>query len=539
MKASDLLVDQLVKNWVKVVYWVPGEENLDLIESIRESEEIDLILTRNEQTAVFMAATYGRLTENPWVAISTLGPWATNLVTWVTYAQLGGFPVVVITWQKPIKKSKQGLFQIINVVSMMEPITKFATKVVSGYRLAHILNNAFRLSKSERPGASCIELPEDIARESVDVDTSLISHQKVRRPAIDEKCLNNLIKELEKAKHPIILIWAWANRKKITKYLTYFIQKHNIPFFTSQMWKGVVDESLSQCLGTAALSSGDYIHDAISQSDLILSVWYDPVEKPTYLIGSWGVKTIHINFFESRIDPVYSPYLDIVGDIGNTFWQLCESNIDTTKQDFERIYSTKEKYQEQITRNIEEEDMGDNIMGPRKLVNDTRNFLEKEDILALDNWLYKVWFARNYICYKPNTLILDNALATMGAGVASGMEAKRLNPNKNVVVITGDGWFMMNVGDLETAVRQDLDLIIVVLNDWSYWMIKWKQQVTSMPVWWMDFGNPDYVKLAESFGWVWFRVENKNNFFETLKNAQKQKWLKIIDLKFKYPEEIN
>jgi len=538
MKASDLFIETLIKNWVKTIYGVPWEENLDLIDSLRKSGKIELILTRNEQTAVFMAATYGRLTWEVWVAIATLWPWATNMVTWVAYAQLWWFPIMVITGQKPIKKSKQWQFQIIDVVGMMKPITKYSTSIVSSSRIPYILNNAFKIAKSERPWAVAIELPEDIASENVETKNYLVSDEKIRRPIVDEKSILILKKELESAKSPIILIWAWANRKRITKYLWEFIKKYNIPFFTSQMWKWVISEEFSQYLWTAALTSWDYIHDAIKKSDLILSVWYDPIEKPTHLIWNWWTKNIHINFYESNLDEVYNPYYEIIWDIASTFWQLSETKIDNSNWNFDEIYEIKNNYEKLIQENIVLEVESENVMWPRQLVEDVRSVLAKDDIVALDNGLYKVWFARNYKTYSPNTLLLDNALATMWAWVASWLEAKRINNDKNVVVVTWDWGLVMNLWDLETVVRLWVDLTIVVLNNYSYWMIKWKQTGADMPEWWLDFWNPDFVTLAKSFGWKWYKVENKNYFRAVLEAANKEKWLKIIDLKFDYPVEI-
>ncbi len=538
MKASDLFVEILEKKWVHTIYGVPWEENLDLVDSIRKSWKIKLVITRNEQTAVFMAATYGRLTGKLWVALATLWPGATNMVTWVAYAQLGGFPIMVITGQKPIRKSKQGLFQIIDVVAMMKPITKYATTLVSWNKIPYVLDNAFRIATSERPGAVAIELPEDIAAEMVENPNLNISVEKIRRPIIDEKAIALLVQELQKAKSPIILVGAWANRKRITKYLTEFITKNNIPFFASQMWKWVVREDVKQYLWTAALTSNDYIHDAIKKADLILSVGYDPIEKPTHLIGEWGTKNIHINFYEANIDEVYNPYLEIVWDIGSTFWQLSESNIDTGNWNFKEIYEIKENYEKKIQENLAKEIGESWVMWPRQLVQDVRDVLKNDDIVALDNGLYKVWFARNYKTFEPNTLLLDNALATMGAGLASGMEAKILHPEKSVVVITWDWGLVMNLWDLETAVRLNLDITVVVLNNASYWMIKWKQVGANMPMWGLDFGNPDFVKLAESFWGKWYKVENKHEFQETLRRVNQEKWLKIIDLDFDYPQEI-
>ncbi|QFR39587.1 acetolactate synthase large subunit [Candidatus Gracilibacteria bacterium 28_42_T64] len=533
MKATDLFIKILENHGVETIYGVPGEENLDFLNSLKDSK-IELILTRNEQTAVFMAATYGRFTGKLGVALATLGPGATNMVTGVAYATLGGMPVMVITGQKPIKKSKQGQFQIIDVVSMMKPITKYSTSIVSPDRIPYILNNAFRIAEEERPGAVAIELPEDIAGESVSEEVVITEELKIRRPQIDEKMLEILKTELEKAKKPITLIGAGANRKRISKYLTKFIEKYNIPFFSSQMGKGVVDERLSQYIGTAALTSGDYLHDIIDTADLILSVGYDAIEKPTTVVGTQGTKTIHINFYSTEIDPVYAPYLEVVGDIGNTFWQLDEIDVDNSSWDFDEMYKINGENRKKIEQNISLEDEHDYMM-PRRLSKELREVLGDDDILTLDNGLYKVWLARNYPAYKPNTILLDNAFATMGAGVASAMEACRLNPDKQVVSVTGDGGLVMNLGDLETAVRLGIDLVIVILNNNSYGMIKWKQTGAGFENYGLDFGNPDFVKLAESFGAKGYKVENKEDFKTTIENALKEKGIKIIDLDFDYP----
>ncbi len=537
MKASDLFIKSLENEGVEYIYWVPWEENLDFLESIRQSDSIKLILTRNEQTAVFMAATYGRLTWKAGVAIATLWPWATNMVTWVAYAQLWGMPVIIITWQKPIKKSKQWQFQIIDVVSMMKPVTKSASVIISWNRIPSMIRNAFKIAESEKPWAVHLELPEDIASEWVEEWYKPMNIEKIRRPIADEKMILNLVSKLEKAKSPIILIWSGANRKRITKYLTKFIIDNNIPFFSSQMWKWVVDERLDQYLWTAALTENDYIHEAISKADLILSVGYDVVEKPTSIIWINWIETIHINFYNAIIDDVYFPSLEVVGDIASVFWQLTESKINKSNWDFKEIYNININNHNKIKDNISLE-KDEKFMFPRRLTNELRESLWSDDILALDNWLYKVWIARNYPAYKPNTILLDNALATMGAWFSSAMAAKMINPNKNVVCVTWDWGLVMNLWDLETAVRLNLDITIVVLNNSSYWMIKWKQEWAWFWDYWLDFWNPDFVKLAESFWAKWYSVVNPNEFKSVLDKTLNEKWLKIIDLAFDYPLEI-
>lgn len=495
-KASDLFIACLLQEGVKYIFGVPGEENLDLIESLRTSS-IELIITRNEQTAVFMAATYGRLTGKAGVALATLWPGATNMVTGVAYAQLGGMPIIVITGQKPIKQSKQWRFQVLDVVSMMEPITKHASSIANIHRIPSTIRQAFKLAEEEKPWAVHIELAEDIAKEIDEETIQPIKPHKIRRPQIDEKMRQKLIIKLQNAKHPLILIGSGANRKRITNYLTKFIQKTNIPFFTSQMGKGVVSEDLPQCLGTAALTSGDYIHEIIEQADCILTIGYDLVEKPGMIKHNQEI--IHINFFSAIIDQLYTPSLEVIGDIGNTLWQLYESDeLHSDLWDFTEIYIHNKKNKLRIEQTTQEE-YTHKILWPRRLAKDLRKILQPSDILALDNGLYKVWLARNYQAMEPNTVLLDNALATMGAGIGTSIIAKMLNPNKQVVCVVGDGWLVMNLGDLKTAVNLWLDLVIIILNDNAYGMIKRKQQNMWFQDYALDLENPDFTKLAKAF----------------------------------------
>jgi len=536
MKASDLFVKCLEVEWVDYIYWVPWEENLDLLESIRKSN-IRFILTRNEQTAVFMAATYWRLSGKTGVALATLGPWATNMLTWVAYAQLWWMPILIITWQKPIKKSKQWQFQIIDVVSMMKPITKSSQTIISWTKINFLIRNAFKIAEAEKPWAVHLELAEDIAAEELDDKFTPLKLEKVRRPVVDEKWIKLLEDKLRKAKSPILLIWAWANRKRITKYLSEFIIKNNIPFFCSQMWKWVIDERLDQYIWTAALTENDYIHEAINKADLILSIWYDIVEKPTNIIWQDWIETIHINFYDAVLDNVYLAWLEIVWDIANTIWKLSQIDFSNTKWDFKEIYKISKNYNKKIKDNLILEE-NETIMYPRKLALDLREVLGEEDILVLDNWLYKVWLARNYPAYKANTILLDNALATMWAWLASAISAKLINPEKNIVCVTWDWWLVMNLWDLETAVRLWIDISIVILNNANYWMIRWKQENAWFWDFWLNFNNPDFVKLAESFWAKWYNIKDKNEFKWILKKSLSEQWIKIIDLAFDYPKDI-
>jgi acetolactate synthase-1/2/3 large subunit len=527
MKASDLFVKALENEGVEYIFGIPGEENLDFLSSL-ENSSIKLILTRHEQGAGFMAATYGRLTGKPGVCLSTLGPGATNFVTPAAYAQLGGMPMLMITGQKPIKESKQGQFQIVDIVNMMRPITKYTKQVVHGNTIAAIVREAFRVSMEERPGAVHIELPEDIAAEESDEYVYQIA--EVRRPDADAKAINRAVEKIEAAKMPLLLIGAGANRKRASVALTEFVDNTGIPFFNTQMGKGVIDERHECFLGTAALSSADFLHCAVERADLIINVGHDVIEKPPFFMKK-GQEVIHINFSDAQIDSVYYPQLDVVGDVATTIQHLTEALTPQSHWDFDYFHRVRKEVVSRIATYSHDERFP---VLPQSAVTLMREELDSDSIIALDNGVYKIWFARNYPCYENNTLLLDNALATMGAGLPSGMMAKMINPASKVVAVCGDGGFMMNSQELETAVRLGLDMVVVILNDSAYGMIKWKQEGMGFNNFGLDYGNPDFVKYAESYGAIGHRPTSYNNFREIFKTAINSKGVHLIDLAVDY-----
>ncbi len=530
MKASDLFVKCLENEGVEYIFGIPGEENLDFLESLKDSP-IKLILTRHEQPAGFMAATIGRLTGHPGVCLSTLGPGATNFFTPAAYAQLGAMPMCMITGQKPIHSSKQGHFQIIDTVDMMKPITKFTKQIVRGDRTPSIVREAFRVACEERPGAVHLELPEDVAAETT--STLPIPHSPVRRADANEKAVDKAIDYIEKAKRPLILIGAGANRKRIAKHLIRLIENTGIPFFNTQMGKGVVPEDHPLFLGTAALSDNDYLHCAIQRSDLIINIGHDVVEKPPFFMTPDGFSVIHINFVPSETDEIYFPQLDVVGDIANALWQISERLTHSPDWDFSYFMKVKQHVDEKLAENAD----ADNFpIYPQRLVSDVRAALGAEDIIALDNGVYKVWFARNYRALASNTILLDNALATMGAGFPSAMAAKMVYPDRKVVAICGDGGFMMNSHEVETAVRLKLDITVLILNDSAYGMIKWKQAGMGFADYGLDFGNPDFVKYAEAYGANGHRVTAVDELKSLLISCTTTPGVHLIDCPVDYSE---
>jgi len=531
MNAADLLIKALEHEGVRHIFAVPGEENLDVLDSIRRSS-IQLVVTRHEQAAGFMAATHGRLTGKTGVCLSTLGPGATNLVTAAAYAQLGGMPMLMITGQKPITTSKQGRFQIIDVVELMQPVTKSAHQIVHGHTVASRVREAFRLAEEERPGAVHLELPEDIAHQSI-TDGFLYPRDTIRRPAADEKAVATAVERIEDAKRPLLLIGAGANRTMTSKMLQRLVDKTGIPFFTTQMGKGVLDERQELCLGTAALSEKDHLHTAIADADLIINVGHDVVEKPPFFMKPGGAEVLHVNYSAASVDRVYFPATQVVGDVANALWQIGERLEKRSHWDCRRFLETKRSLLEKMH---EKSDAASFPVKPQRLVRDVRKAVPEDGIIALDNGMYKIWFARNYPAYAPNTVLLDNALATMGAGLPSAMMAALLDPHRKVVAICGDGGFMMTSQELETARRLQLNLVIVIVRDDGFGMIKWKQEAMKLPSFGLDFKNPDFVALARAFGVHGARVTRTDELLPALEQALATGGVHVIDVPVDYDE---
>ncbi|HEV2817362.1 MAG TPA: acetolactate synthase large subunit [Allosphingosinicella sp.] len=530
-KASDLFIRCLEEEGVEYVFGVPGEENLDFLDSLSRSTRIRLILTRHEQGAGFMAATYGRHTGKTGVCLATLGPGATNFVTAAAYAQLGGMPMLMITGQKPIKKSKQGRFQILDVVDMMGPITKYTHQLASADNIPSRVREAIRLAEEEKPGATHLEFPEDIAEEKT--DSVPLKRSLVRRPAADEKAVHAAVKRIESASAPIMVIGAGANRKMTSRMLLQLIEKTEIPFIATQLGKGVIDELHPKFLGCAALSSGDFCHRAIEAADLIVNVGHDVIEKPPFFMKQGGPDVIHVSTNTASVDPVYFPQIEVIGDIANAIWQIKERIVPQPGWDCGAMFRARAAEVAHTAGLCGDERFP---IFPPCLVGRVREAMPANGILCLDNGVYKIWFARNYPARAPNTVLLDNALATMGAGLPSAMASKMVHPDRKVMAICGDGGFMMNSQEMETAVRLKLDITVLILRDDAYGMIRWKQANMGFADFGLTYGNPDFVKYAESYGAIGHRVDSAESLPGILAECLGTPGVHLIDCPVDYSE---
>ena len=525
MKASDLFVRQLEEEGVEYIFGLPGEENLDFLESLRTSH-IKLVVTRHEQAAAFMAATYGRLTGNAGVCFSTLGPGATNLVTGIAHAQLIGAPLVAITGQKAVRGNWQGRFQLVDVVGLMRPITKHAESIADPSAIPTVLRNAFKLAQAERPGAVHVELPEDVA--DSDTEASVQRSIPARRPDPDREATNSAADLINAAHHPLLILSAGANRKLVWKELREFVERTGIYVVHTQMGKGVLSDLSPYSLFAAGIHKRDYVNCGIDRADVVIVVGYNIVEYPPFVWNSdLHKKIIHIDFTEADVDKYYDPAIELVGDISVALRMLGQK-VRRREDAFFRDLRTflLEKLAAPCDRTFPPM--------PQEVVCHVRQALAEEDIVTLDNGIYKLWFSRLYQTFKPNTFIVDNALATMGAGLPAAIAAKMLYPERRVIAVVGDGGFMMNAQELETAVRLNTHIVILILNDNAFGFIKWKQRNMGFHEFGLDYGNPDFARFAECHGAVGMTMRKGDDLSAMLRRAFDLKRTVVIECPIDY-----
>mmetsp|Transcript_18860 Transcript_18860/g.37026 ORF Transcript_18860/g.37026 Transcript_18860/m.37026 type:complete len:1146 (+) Transcript_18860:340-3777(+) len=532
IKVSELLVKALENEGVEYVVGIPGEENLDVLEALRKSK-IKVILTRHEQAAGFICSTVGRLTgQVKAVALSTLGPGATNFTTAAAFAYLGGMPCVFLTGQKGIRHTKQAEFQIVDIVGMYQPLTKYAKTITDGNMVPSMVRRAFREATTEKQGPTLLELPEDIASEMTNF--ALFEPTPVRRPVTDDKGTWEATELLMNAKRPIMVIGAAANRHHARRAVREFVDELKIHFVSTQMGKGVVDERSKYFLGCAAISSKDYIHAALDISDVIIMVGHDTTEKPPFIMsaGAKDRKVIHVSFQAAHVDSTYYPQVEVVGDCANAVWQLKEKLLAKNKTfDVPEFHRIKEYTDECMKRGEDDDQFPMNIS---RVIADMRQVLPNDCILSLDNGLYKVMIARAFKAVEPQTVLLDNALATMGAGLPNAIGTNLAYPDKPVVAVCGDGGYFMNSAELATAVQYGFNMTVLVLNDNALGMIKWKQGGMGFDEFNLDLRNPDLVKHAESFGAKGYRVTKVEEFSDILKQCVASKGVHVVEVPITY-----
>src|SRR5918993_2393580 len=420
--------------------------------------------------------------------------------------------------------SRQARFQIVDMIGTMRPLTKSTRQIVSTGSIPTLVRDAFRVAMEERPGPVHLELPEDIAGEEAP-DLPMVPPHQIDLPVAHPSALDRAAEMILKAERPLVMLGAASSRPRLSAGLSDFVLRTQLPFFNTQMGKGTVAGGHNLYMGTAALSERDYVHQAIDKADLILSIGHDTIEKPPFIMGPQGPQVIHVGYMPANVEQVYFPHAEVVGDVGPSLALLAD-RLEGKLEAASALAALREEILARIMDRATEDRFPPT---PQRIVHDVRQVMPEDGIVALDNGMYKIWFARNYRTHVANTLLLDNALATMGAGLPSAMMAALLNPERRVLAVCGDGGFMMNSQELETAVRLKLNLVVIVLNDSAYGMIRWKQAVDRFPDYGMTFNNPDFVQYAGSYGAKGWRVEATDDLAPTLETAFAAGGVHLVD----------
>ena len=537
MKASDLFVKCLEAEGIEYIFGVPGEENADFMMSLEQTDKISFILCRHEQGASFMAEIYGRLTGQAAGCLGTLGPGATNLITGVADANMDRAPMLVLTGQGSTERLHKESHQVMDVVHMFEPVTKWATTILHANNIPEIVRKAVRVARTEKPGAVHIELPEDIAKN--ETDAKPLQPQRFRRPVPADKIVNQAFEVLKNARRPVILAGNGCIRKRASKQLRIFCEKTGIGVISTFMAKGCVDMDADYCLYTIGLQSKDVVACAMDAADVVLCLGYDMVEYHPYLWNAQGTKhVIHADFLPAEIDEDYHPETEIVGDLAHTLWMLNERVDDNGGLEFElsQQAATRRDMQAELELHNNDETVG--TIRPQKVLWDVRQVMGAEDVVLSDVGAHKMWIARHYQCHEPNTCLIPNGFCSMGFALPGAIAASLVYPDKRILAICGDAGFMMNVQEMETAHRLGSSIVVMVWEDNEYGLIAWKQENQFGRHTDLSFGSPDWKQLASAFGWQGHYVENSRDLVSALEGAFNEKGPSLVVVPIDYRENM-
>ncbi len=530
MKAAELFVRCLENEGIEYIFGIPGEENLDIMDALLDSP-IRFVVVRHEQGAAFMADVYGRLTGRAGVCLATLGPGATNLITGVADANMDHAPLVAIAGQAATHRLHKESHQVLDLEQMFQPVTKYSSRLLTPATIPEVVRKAFKLAQTEKSGASFIEVPENIAEMEVDDHPLPVKNPLLPEPATSQ--VERAAKVISEARAPLILAGNGVIRAKAWKQLGDFAERLNIPVANTFMAKGVMPFRHPLTLGSAGLQAKDYVHCGFEGADVIICIGYDLVEYHPYLWHPSRDRTIiHIDTMPAEVDAFYPVTVGVVGDIKHALVRVGEL---ATPHQGHRLRPLREALIKEM--NACSTDMGFPVK-PQKLIWDLRTAMALEDLVICDVGAHKMWMARMFRCEVPNTCIISNGFASMGIAVPGAIAAKLAYPERKVVAVTGDAGFLMNVQEIETAVRMKTPLVILIWNDGGYGLIKWKQMSRFGRTAHVDFNNPDIAKLAESFGAVGLRIERTEELLPALKKALDDDNVTIIDCPVDYTENL-
>ena len=535
MNAAELLVRCLEAEGIEYIFGVPGEENADFMMALEPSKKIRFILTRHEQGAAFMAEIYGRLTGNPAGALGTLGPGATNLITGVADSNMDRAPMLVLTGQGSTDRLHKESHQIMDVVSMFKPVTKWATTILNPETIPEIVRKAVRLARTEKPGAVHLELPEDIA--SMSVSGKPMTPRRFRRPVPDDKIVDQAFEMLKSAKRPVIIAGNGCIRRRASKQLRLLAEKTGIGVISTFMAKGSVDMDADYCLYTVGLGSKDRVSQAIDDADLVITLGFDMVEyHPQLWNANRDKRILHADFLPAEIDEHYHPETAVIGDLAHALWMLNE-RIDEhglPEFDFGLQHEVRAAMAEDFAEYKDDETEG--TIRPQKALWDVRQVMGPQDVLLSDVGAHKMWVARHYQCHEPNTCLIPNGFCSMGFALPGAIGASIVLPERRIIAICGDAGFLMNVQEMETATRLKSNIVVMVWEDNEYGLIAWKQESHFGHHTDLAFGNPDWLGLAKAFDWHGHYVHNSADLEGELEAAFQEQGPSLVVIPIDYRE---
>ncbi|MBV1907264.1 MAG: acetolactate synthase large subunit [Pseudomonadales bacterium] len=518
MKASDLFVSCLEKEGIEYIFGVPGEENADFMMSLEKSDKIKFILARHEQGAAFMAEIYGRLTGNPAGCLGTLGPGASNLITGVADSNMDRAPMLVLTGQGATQRLHKESHQVMDVVAMFRPVTKWAESVRLASTIPEMIRKAVRLARTEKPGAVHIELPEDIAKHETDAQP--LTPRRFRRSVPDDKIVSRAFELIKNARRPVIVAGNGCIRRRASDQLRAFCEKTGIGVISTFMAKGAVDMDADYSLYTVGLGSKDRINLILDEADLVLTIGFDMVEYHPSLWNPNGDKNIlHVDFLPTEIDQCYLPEIEVVGDLAHALWMFNECVDAEGGLSFDLSHQRQIKKEMQLDLSEYSQDKTQGLIRPQKAVWDARQVMGPKDILLSDVGAHKMWVARHYHAHEPNTCLIPNGFCSMGFALPGAIAASIVYPERRIMGIAGDAGFLMNVQEMETAKRLKSNIVMLVWEDNAYGLIAWKQTNEFGRHTDLSFGNPNWMQLADAFGWNGYSCDNSEALSDVLEQA--------------------